>query len=721
MKLKLLTVLIAVAALFIGAVLWRTDSFVYGDRMSWVEAQTRTQVSSIARSLGGELKSLQRVVATFNADNFQKNRINWSTISPYFAVASLAVNGSDLEPQVLITKDNSKAANWNNAFVKAALGRIENRTNDLKFFVKPFQDTNRGRYVAVVLIEGGRGYALFSSGEIFQSQIDSERGSLSSFSVVTTNGLTVGHTIPEYLGTVMRDDPMFKEIAKTGATHGGGVVTADEKSKQQLYGMFEQVPQTNLWVLSSAPLTEALKGRTGLWWQFLLLGCGLVLVGIAAVLWVVTPAENRIVKLENDLEQAHKKVSAAPPVEKTVVADPETAQDEKVQTSMRVASALAHEMRGPLSSILGYSQMILAKQPGGEITENTDSILRETRAAREVLNKLLGYAGEEIKEKNSMKVEGPLARALKSLDGELQNKGVKLVRNFQETGAIDLHSDALTKAFENIITNSIEAMERMPKKELKIDLFEDAAGIHLTFEDSGEGIDSANLGKIFDPFFTTRSFKNHMGLGLSAAFGVLKEHNAEVKVTSERGFGAKVMITFKKTQSVSVMKAPVVPLQVQEELTPIPVEEKISIQGDVLQLKDESPHRDEAEAEFLEAKVQSSVGNHSPLDVNIDKLLDLPDEGTIMAEAAPRVEVKPAPTETAEPVSDIAASLDFVDSAASEERTVIASALDSADEEAVQDEFTPVNLINAPSAPAPARKSKLDGYQVEIRRPGKRT
>lgn len=721
MKVKLLVVLIAVAALFIGAVLWRTDSFVYGDRMSWVEAQTRTQVSSISRSLGGELKSLQRVVATFNADNFQKNKINWSTIAPYYAVVSLSVNGSSLEPQVLITKDNSKASNWNNAFVKAALGNIENRTNDLKFFVKPFQDTNRGRYVAVVLLEGTRGYALFSSGEIFQSQIDSERGGLSSFSIVTTNGLTVGHTIPEYLGTVMRDDPMFKEIAKSGATHGGGVVNA--AAKQQLYGMYEQIPQTNLWVLSSAPLSEALKGRSGLWWQFLLMGMGLVLVGIAAVLWVVTPAESKIEKLETDLVAAQKKASEVPPVEKTVVADPETAQNEKVQTSMRVASALAHEMRGPLSSILGYSQMILAKHPQGEIVENTDSILRETRAAREILNKLLGYAGEEIKEKNSMKIEGPLARALKNMEGELQNKGVKLTRNTQETAALDLHADALTKAFENIITNSIEAMERMPKKELKIELFEDASGIHLSFEDSGEGIDSTNLSKIFDPFFTTRSFKNHMGLGLSAAFGVLKEHNAEVKVTSERGFGAKVMITFKKQQAVSVLKAPVM----SDEKTPIPTPlaapvsapEKIEVQGEILQLKDESPHREEAEAEFMEVKMQSSVGNHSPLDVNIDKLLDMADEPTVVAVS----ERKNAES----PVEEIKASenisitnppdLDFVDSAMSEERTVIAAAAP------IDDEFTPVNFVNAPPPAAPAKKekSKLDGYQVEIRRPGKRT
>lgn len=72
MKFKLIAVLIAVAALFIGAVLWRTDSFVYGDRMNWVEAQTRTQMGSLSHALNAELKSLQRLVLDLKAEDLGK-------------------------------------------------------------------------------------------------------------------------------------------------------------------------------------------------------------------------------------------------------------------------------------------------------------------------------------------------------------------------------------------------------------------------------------------------------------------------------------------------------------------------------------------------------------------------------------------------------------------------------------------------------------------------
>ena len=689
MKVKLLAVLIAVSAIFIGAVLWRTDSFVYGDRMSWVEAQTRTQLGAIDHALAVELKSLQRIVSTFNADNFKKEKFAWSSVTPYYAAASFLVTNGELDPQTLITKDNSKAASWSKEFVKSALGKVTDRTSDLRFFVKPFQDSNRGRYVALVFLEGNKAYALFGNGEIFQSLIDAQRGSLSSFSVVTSTGLTVGHTIPEYLGTVMRDDPFFKEAQKTSSPHGGG--TFKLPNGQELYGMYEQIPQSNLLVISSAPLAEAMKGRTGLWWQFLLLGAGLVLVGTAASLWVISPAEKEIENLEEQLAAAKMKVVAAPVIEKAVTVDAEAAQKDKVQASMRVASALAHEMRGPLTSILGYSQMILGQSPNNEVVSSTESILRETRAARGVLDKLLGYAGEEIKDKNSMKVEGPLARALKNLESLMQSKGVKITRNFQETSPVELHVEALTKAIENILTNSVEAMEGMPKKEIKIDLFEDEKAIHLTIEDSGEGIDGANLQKIFDPFFTTRSFHNHMGLGLSVAFGVLKEHNAEVQVSSERGQGTKVTVLFKKQEVASVLRAP------QESVEKV---EEVVIARELPQLKDESPARKEAEQEF--AEVQASMPEpapQSPLDVNIENLLELPampevKEEMLNDEKTPVMEMAQASAESQGPMGAELAPMD--------------------------DELTPVSFVNAPKMEAKQKTSKLDSYHVEIRRPGKR-
>lgn len=675
MKAKLIAVLVVIAAVFIGAVLWRTDSFVYGDRMSWVEAQTRAQLGSIHRPLVIELRSLQRLVSTFNVENFQKNKINWNALNPYYAAASFAVNGSNLEPQLLLVKENSKAAAWNTEFVKAAIGNLHARSPELKFFVKPFQDAQRGRYVALVFLEGSRAYALFGSGEIFQSLIDSQRGSLSSFSIVTKDGLTVGHSIPEYLGTVMRDDPVFKEAQGTGSTHGSNTFKI---GAGEVYGMYETVPQSNLLVISSAPLQETMKGRTGLWWQFLLMGCGLIAVGTAVVLGVIAPTEKRISELESralTTRPVSPVDNASAVKEKVTAPDPEAVHKEKMQASMKVASALAHEMSGPLASILGYTQSIIAHAPNEDITRSADSIIREARAARGVLDKLLGYAGEKNHDKNSLKLEGPLVKALKSMETKFSMKGVKINKNIQDTRPLNLDVDSIIRALNNIFSNAVEAMERMPKKEITINLFEDAQGVHLEIQDIGEGIDPANVEKVFDPFFTTRSFQNHMGLGLSVALGILKQHQAEVSLESQRGQGTKVQILF-KPELATTLKAPVAP------------KEEVSMSLDVPQLKIESEHRLEAEAVF--AEVKAATPETSPVDINIESLLELP-------EAAPEANLE-------------ATKMTFVE--ASEAVPM------SADME-------PATLVTPPKKMEPgvspiAKTSKLDSYQVEIRRPGKR-
>jgi len=60
--------------------------------------------------------------------------------------------------------------------------------------------------------------------------------------------------------------------------------------------------------------------------------------------------------------------------------------------------------------------------------------------------------------------------------------------------------------------------------------------------DQGHGIAEEDLSKIFDPFFTTK--KQNTGLGLAAAWGILKSHNAFVDVTSKKNVGTKFRVFF---------------------------------------------------------------------------------------------------------------------------------------------------------------------------------
>ena len=59
--------------------------------------------------------------------------------------------------------------------------------------------------------------------------------------------------------------------------------------------------------------------------------------------------------------------------------------------------------------------------------------------------------------------------------------------------------------------------------------------LRIHFEDNGAGISADHLGQVFDPFFTTKDVGEGTGLGLSVVYGIIKDHQGEIRVDSRRG------------------------------------------------------------------------------------------------------------------------------------------------------------------------------------------
>jgi hypothetical protein len=87
-------------------------------------------------------------------------------------------------------------------------------------------------------------------------------------------------------------------------------------------------------------------------------------------------------------------------------------------------------------------------------------------------------------------------------------------------------------------------LDRKGNKEIKIKTYSEKGNVVVLIEDNGEGIPKEISDKIFDPFFTSLNVSQHMGLGLTVALGIVKQHNGNVRVDSERGRGARVYVEF---------------------------------------------------------------------------------------------------------------------------------------------------------------------------------
>lgn len=746
MKLRLLIVILLVAALFSGVVLWRVDRFVYGDRMAWAEAQARSQISSLNQAIRSEIESARRMLASVNSDTFKRERTNWRAFQPYYAVALMTTKNGSMAITQMTSRRDTPAESWTPVQLGQYIGfmgkELEKRGTVL---LRSFKDPNKNTHVALIFAGGGHAYILVGNGGNFQSLIESQKGSLSSIAIVASDGLTISHATPEYIGTVMGDSSLLKEIRSTGSAHGLGTYM---QGKKQVFGMYDQVPGSSAYVISTVPIEELLKGRMSLAWQFVFLAVGFCLIGSAVYFWyekqvprtvgasAPVPASSPVVEQKQEVLPPIPSVnmsdvvttntalvapvapknpppkapppagaSASGPVPAPVV--PPDLQQEKAEAYRQVAAAMGQEMRAPLASILGFSQMVLSKTQEPEVVQAVESILREARSSRDVLEKLVTFSGERNTEKSLAKIEGPLMQALKNLDALIQQKGVQIEKDFQETSPWPLASEYIAKAFESFFENAIESMERMQAKTLKISVWESSQGLHVRIVDTGEGIERENLGKVFDPFFTTRSYANHVGLGLPVAAGILKEHQAQVKIQSQRSKGTQVDIVFApplvEAAVSEAVENPSAPTLAAEELpTTLPQVSAVS----------------EEERELTMAG--SETPREKLTDINVDSLLELPPEDPPLQflegmgfEPAPPPPVAtppvveaspptppplppPAPPPTAPPPA-AAPSME-------EESLVISSVVIDAP------------TINRPSA----KSSELDSYKVEVRRPGKR-
>jgi two-component system NtrC family sensor kinase len=540
MKSKILSLVGLLSVLFIGAVIWRMNSFIREDRTSWAQAQMRTQILSLQQTLQSMVQDLQHRSNLFQGSDSRHEKSFWSAAEPFKAMAWIKdMNNPTLEN--ILVKDGSGLDDTMLASaVKELTGKSVVRG---KMLFVPWHDLQNRNWVMVVWPWAeNRKLVLWAGAEYLQGLLEPHKGTLSQLAFVNDSGQVLAHSQIEYFGTRLNDHPLFKEYKTAATTQGGG--SYQDSSGENFQGYYEVVPNSNLMIMASASHHDLLADKNKVWASFLFIGLGLVLLTLGGL---------AMLKISDRDEEPHLNRSAfvlptapAPPtvsapaaLKKESLPEPEN----RHEVFKKIAASLGHELRAPLIRILGFSQMILANEQGESLRGYANSILRETRSARDILEKLFSFAQEQDIAMTPQKVEVSVKKALARIKPELQRHKVQLTEKISETTEIPLAGPLIEKALEAIFQNSMEAMERKPNKEMQLYVRKVTGGCEIVIEDNGEGIEPQNIKKVFDPFYTTRTYAKHLGLGLSAAFGVIRQHGGDLKVESQKGQGTKITIS----------------------------------------------------------------------------------------------------------------------------------------------------------------------------------
>jgi PAS domain S-box-containing protein len=209
-----------------------------------------------------------------------------------------------------------------------------------------------------------------------------------------------------------------------------------------------------------------------------------------------------------------------------------------------LSSGIAHELNNPLTSVIGFSQLLMEGDVPDDIKEDLGIVHSEAQRAAAIVKNLLTFARKHapVKELNNINSVIEDVLRLRSYEQKVNNIEVenRLSPNLPE---IMIDHFQMQQVFLNIMVNAEFAMMEAHHKGKMVITTEKLDGIiRISFADDGPGISKENLKHIFDPFFTTKEVGKGTGLGLSICHGIVTEHCGKIYAVSEKGRGATFIV-----------------------------------------------------------------------------------------------------------------------------------------------------------------------------------
>ena len=209
-----------------------------------------------------------------------------------------------------------------------------------------------------------------------------------------------------------------------------------------------------------------------------------------------------------------------------------------------LSSGLAHELNNPLTSVIGFSQLLMEGDVPANIKENLTIIHNEAQRAAEIIKNLLTFARKHAPVKELSQVNTVIEDVLRLRVYEHKLNNIEVEKHLAtDLPEIIMDHFQMQQVFLNIIINAEFAMlEAHHRGKLVITTEKSDNIVKITFADDGSGITEENMEHIFDPFFTTKEVGKGTGLGLSICHGIVTEHGGKIYAISENGQGATFIV-----------------------------------------------------------------------------------------------------------------------------------------------------------------------------------
>ncbi len=221
-------------------------------------------------------------------------------------------------------------------------------------------------------------------------------------------------------------------------------------------------------------------------------------------------------------------------------------QTERLSALGQIVAGVAHELNNPLTSVLGFGQLLLNGPLNDEARKDVERIVQQARRMSRIVQNLLTFAREREPEWTAADLNAVIRQVIEMREHELSVGNIQVTLELAEDLPV-MRADPyqLQQVFFNLVLNAEQAMREAHqggRLTVRTSLSSDGEWVRAEVIDDGPGIPPQNLKRIFDPFFTTKEVGKGTGLGLSVCYGIVEEHGGRIWAESEYGKGATFIV-----------------------------------------------------------------------------------------------------------------------------------------------------------------------------------
>jgi PAS domain S-box-containing protein len=230
-------------------------------------------------------------------------------------------------------------------------------------------------------------------------------------------------------------------------------------------------------------------------------------------------------------------------------------QSGKLASIGELAAGVAHELNQPLMVIRGNAQLVKRFITKGDyaiddLLKQMEPIERNTKRMMNIINHLRSFSRQSKSEYYALNINQVIEESFLMVGEQLKLRNIEIKKTLDPAlPKVMGDTNQLEQVFLNLITNARDAITETEDDEGQnegnaavIEIITKTSKsnnnlIEILFKDSGKGIHDSVQNCVFDPFFTTKEVGKGTGLGLSISYGIIRDHNGQIKIaeTGPRG------------------------------------------------------------------------------------------------------------------------------------------------------------------------------------------